>query len=197
MKKIIVATKNKAKMVEIKQILSGLDLDIHSMEDIGFDMDIDETGDTFEQNAMIKATAIQNLTGATVIADDSGLEVDALNGAPGIYSARYSGDNATDEKNNKKLLEALEGVPDEKRTARFVCAIAVVFNDQTGFTVKGTVEGIINHAPVGKNGFGYDPLFYIPEYDRTAAQLPSEEKNKISHRGKALALMVERLKEHI
>ena len=196
MNKVVVATKNKGKLKEIKQILAPMGFNVISMEEANIDMDIDETGDSFEENAMLKALAVHKLTGAIVIADDSGLETDALNGAPGIYSARYSGANASDDKNNEKLLIQLKDIPDEKRTARFVCAIAVVFDENRKFTVKGTVDGIINRAPAGENGFGYDPLFYIPQYGKTVAQLSSEEKNKISHRGKALEKMVVKLKEY-
>ncbi len=196
MNKVVVATKNKGKLKEIKQILAPMGFNVISMEEANIDMDIDETGDSFEENAMLKASAVHKLTGAIVIADDSGLETDALNGAPGIYSARYSGANASDDKNNEKLLIQLKDIPDEKRTARFVCAIAVVFDENRKFTVKGTVDGIINRAPAGENGFGYDPLFYIPQYGKTVAQLSSEEKNKISHRGKALEKMVVKLKEY-
>ena len=196
MNKVVVATKNKGKLKEIKQILAPMGFNVISMEEANIDMDIDETGDSFEENAMLKASAVHKLTGAIVIADDSGLETDALNGAPGIYSARYSGANASDDKNNEKLLIQLKDIPDEKRTARFVCAIAVVFDENRKFTVKGTVDGIINRAPAGENGFGYDPLFYIPQYGKTMAQLSSEEKNKISHRGKALEKMVVKLKEY-
>ena len=196
MNKVVVATKNKGKLKEIKQILAPMGFNVISREEANIDMDIDETGDSFEENAMLKALAVHKLTGAIVIADDSGLETDALNGAPGIYSARYSGANASDDKNNEKLLIQLKDIPDEKRTARFVCAIAVVFDENRKFTVKGTVDGIINRAPAGENGFGYDPLFYIPQYGKTVAQLSSEEKNKISHRGKALEKMVVKMKEY-
>lgn len=195
MKKIIVATKNKGKLKEIKQLLSDMDFEILSMNEAGIDIEIEETGNTFEENAMIKAKALQNLSGAIVIADDSGLEVDFLDGAPGIYSARYSGEYATDDKNNEKLLEALKDVPDEKRTGRFVCTIAVVLENSESFFVRETIEGVIGHDLKGENGFGYDPLFYLPQYNRTMAEISAEEKNRISHRGKALNKMADKLKK--
>lgn len=197
MKRVIVATKNKGKLKEIKGILREFDFEILSMEEAGASEDIEETGQTFEENAIIKATGIQKLTGAMVIADDSGLEVDALNGAPGIFSARYSGEHANDLKNNQKLLDELKEVPDRDRTARFVCAIAVALGENKVFTVRGTVDGVIGHAPAGENGFGYDPLFYLAQYGKTMAQLTPEEKNKISHRGMALVKMVNELRKHM
>lgn len=196
MRKFLVATKNKGKLKEIEEILAGLPFEVVSMEQAGIDKDIEEYGTTFEENAMIKAKELYRLTGEMVMADDSGLEVDYLNGAPGIYSARFAGEGATDEDKNKKLLELLEGVPFEKRSARFVCVIAVVFPDGRSFTVKGTCDGYIGFAPQGTNGFGYDPLFFLPEYNMTTAQLDPDEKNKISHRGKALKAMVEKLKKY-
>ncbi|AUS97912.1 non-canonical purine NTP pyrophosphatase [Clostridium thermosuccinogenes] len=196
MRKFLVATKNKGKLKEIEEILAGLPFEVVSMEQAGIDKDIEEYGTTFEENAMIKAKELHRLTGEMVMADDSGLEVDYLNGAPGIYSARFAGEGATDEDKNKKLLELLEGVPFEKRSARFVCVIAVVFPDGRSFTVKGTCDGYIGFVPQGTNGFGYDPLFFLPEYNMTTAQLDPDEKNKISHRGKALKAMVEKLKKY-
>ncbi|HBN82479.1 MAG TPA: non-canonical purine NTP pyrophosphatase [Clostridiales bacterium] len=197
MKKVVVATKNKGKLKEIKEILKEFDFDVISMEEAGKFDDIEETGGSFEENAIIKASHIQKLTDTMVIADDSGLEVDALNGEPGVYSARYAGEHANDLKNNQKLLEALKDVPEEKRTARFVCAIAVALDGQSVFTVRGTVEGLIEQAPVGTNGFGYDPLFYLPQHGKTMAQLSPDEKNKISHRGNALISMVAELKKRL
>ena len=193
MKKFIVATKNKGKLKEISEILKGFPFEVISMENVGIEKDIEEYGSTFEENAMIKAKEVCKLTGEMVMADDSGLEVDFLDGAPGIYSARFAGENATDEDKNNKLLNLLEGVPFEKRTARFVCVIAVAYPNGDSFTVKGTCEGHIAFSPEGGNGFGYDPLFYVREYKMTTAQLDSSEKHKISHRGKALRLMVEEL----
>jgi XTP/dITP diphosphohydrolase len=191
----VAATKNKGKIKEINEILSGFPFQVISMEELGITQDIEENGSTFEENAMIKAAEIHNITGETVMADDSGLEVDYLNGAPGIYSARFAGEGATDEERNIKLLSMLEGVPFEKRKARFVCAIAVVMQNGKSFTVKGICEGYIGTGPKGKNGFGYDPLFFMPEFNMTTAQLAPEEKHEISHRGKALKLMAERLKD--
>ncbi|MCX8129388.1 MAG: XTP/dITP diphosphatase [Clostridia bacterium] len=196
MEEFIVASRNKGKLKEISEILADFPLRVVSMEEIGIDKDIEEYGSTFEENALIKAKEIHSITGNMVMADDSGLEVDFLNGAPGIYSARFAGEGATDEDKNNKLLELLKEVPFEKRNARFVCVIAVVFPDGESFTVRGTCEGYIAFKPEGKNGFGYDPLFYVPEYDMTTAQLAPEEKHRISHRGKALRLMAEKLKEY-
>jgi len=195
MRKFIIATKNKGKIKEIEKILAGLPLDVISMEQAGIFKDIEESGTTFEENAFIKAQELHKLTGEMVMADDSGLEVDYLNGAPGVYSARFAGEGATDEDKNKKLLNLLEGVPFEKRKARFVCAIAVVLPDGNSFIEKGTCEGYIALAPQGSNGFGYDPLFYVPEYNLTMAQLDPDVKNRISHRAKALGAMVEKLRK--
>lgn len=197
MKKFIVATRNKGKLKEIKEILDGFQFEVLSMEEAGIYKDIEEYGTTFEENALIKAEEVFRLTGEMVMADDSGLEVDYLNGAPGVYSSRFAGEGATDGDRNNKLLDLLRDVPFEKRTARFVCAIAVVLPDGRHFAVKGTCEGYIGFKPEGDNGFGYDPLFYIPQYDITIAQMRSEEKNAISHRGKALGLMVEELKKAV
>lgn len=195
MKKFVVASRNKGKLKEIAEILEGLPFEVISMEEAGILKDIEETGSTFEENALIKATEVFKATGQMVMADDSGLEVDYLCGAPGIYSSRFAGEGATDSDKNNKLLQLLEGVPLEKRGARFVCTIAVVFPDGRHFTVKGTCEGKIAFGPQGENGFGYDPLFFLPEYGLTMAQMEPEEKNKLSHRGKALKMMVERLEK--
>ncbi len=194
MRNFIVASKNKGKLKEIEEILTGLPFKVISMGEAGIDKDIEEYGSTFEENALIKAREIHAITGDMVMADDSGLEVDYLQGAPGIYSSRFAGEGATDTDKNNKLLKMLEGVPFEKRTARFVCVIAVVFSDGSDFTVKGICEGHIAAEPVGEKGFGYDPLFFMPEYNMTTAQMDSGRKNNISHRGKALRLMVEELK---
>lgn len=160
MKKFIVATKNKGKLREIEEILSGMNLEVVSMEQVGIDEDIEEYGSTFEENALIKAREVHKITGELVMADDSGLEVDALSGAPGIYSSRFAGEGASDADRNNKLLELLKDVPFENRKARFVCAIAVILPDGNHFTVRGTFEGFIGIEPVGANGFGYDPLFF-------------------------------------
>lgn len=185
MKKVIFATGNQGKMKEIREILGDLDIELLSLKDAGIHADIVEDGKTFEENAQIKARTICNLTGEIVLADDSGLEIDYLNKEPGIYSARYMGEDTSYHIKNEKLIERLEGVPDEKRTARFVCAIAAAFPDGTMKTVRATMEGRIGYKESGENGFGYDPIFYLPEYGCTSAELSMEEKNKISHRGKA------------
>ena len=193
MKRKIFATGNENKMKEIREILGALPLEILSMKEAGVSADIVEDGKTFEENALIKARAICKLAGEMVLADDSGLEIDYLNKEPGIYSARYMGEDTSYHIKNKSLIDRLEGVPDEKRTARFVCAIAAVLPDGKELVVRGTVEGIIGYEEKGENGFGYDPIFYLPERGCTTAELPPEEKNSISHRGNALRLMKELL----
>lgn len=195
MKRMIFATGNENKMVEIREILGDLPLEILSMKQAGIRADIEENGTSFEENALIKAREVCRLAGEMVLADDSGLEIDYLNGEPGIYSARYMGENTSYRVKNKNLMERLEGVSDEKRTARFVCAIAAVFPDGKELVVRGTVEGIIGYEERGENGFGYDPIFYLPERGLTTAELPPEEKNSISHRGNALRKMKELLEK--
>lgn len=195
MKRMIFATGNENKMVEIREILGDLPLEILSMKQAGIRADIEENGTSFEENALIKAREVCRLAGEMVLADDSGLEIDYLNGKPGIYSARYMGENTSYRVKNKNLMERLEGVPNEKRTARFVCAIAAVFPDGKELVVRGTVEGIIGYEERGENGFGYDPIFYLPERGLTTAELPPEEKNSISHRGNALRKMKELLEK--
>ena len=164
-------------------------IEILSQREAGITADVIEDGATFEENAMIKAREIAKYTDAIVLADDSGLEIDYLNKEPGIYSARYMGENTSYDIKNQALLDRLDGVPDEKRTARFVCAIAAVFPDGTEEVVRGTMEGIIGHEIIGENGFGYDPIFFLPEYHCTSAQLPPEKKNELSHRGEGLRKM--------
>lgn len=186
MRKIIFATGNQGKMKEIREILADLDAEILSLKDAGITADIVENGNSFEENAQIKAKAICELTGEIVLADDSGLEVDYLNKEPGIYSARYMGEDTSYHIKNANIIQRLEGVPDEQRTARFVCAVAAAFPDGTVKTVRETMEGRIGYEEKGANGFGYDPIFYLPEYGCTSAEISMEEKNKISHRGKAL-----------
>ena len=189
--KIIAATKNKNKIKEFGEILKGFE--IISQEDAGVDIDVEETGTTFEENSLLKAMAIYKATGIPAIADDSGLEVDALGGEPGIYSARYGGEGLDDKGRVQLLLKNMENVPDEKRTARFVCAITYV--DASGtITAKGTCEGKITYAPAGENGFGYDPVFFVREFGKTTAEISAEEKNSISHRGEALRLFAEKIK---
>lgn len=192
---LIAATKNKGKLDEITQLLARLPCDVISMSEVGIEDDIEENGSTFEENALIKARAVWKVTGGTVIADDSGLEADYLDGAPGIYSARYAGEGATDADRNRKLLDALEGVPADKRTGRFICVVALLFPDGSSLTVRGTCEGYIAAEPVGSNGFGYDPLFYVPEIGLTIAQMEANTKNSISHRGNALRKAAEHLEQ--
>lgn len=188
--KIIFATGNENKMKEIRMILSDLGMPILSMKEAGIDVDVVEDGTTFEENALIKAAEIaKEVENCIVLADDSGLEIDYLNGEPGIYSARYAGENTSYDVKNNLLLERLAGVPDEERTARFVCAIAAAFPDGTTEVVRGTIEGQIGYEIVGENGFGYDPIFYVPEYKCTTAEMDPETKNLLSHRGNALRAM--------
>ena len=197
MKRIIFATGNQGKMDEIRSILADLDVELLSMKEAGIEVEIVEDGSTFEENALIKAKAvasqISNMDGVTVLADDSGLEVDYLNKEPGIYSARYMGEEVPYEIKNQNILERLNGVPKQQRTARFVCAIAAVLPEGETLVVRETVEGYIGWETAGENGFGYDPIFYLEEYNCTTAQLPSEQKNQLSHRGKALRVMKEKL----
>ena len=197
MDKIIFATSNAGKMKEIREILKGLNVEILSMKEAGIDADIVEDGKTFEENALIKARTIRELTGCLVLADDSGLEVDALNKEPGIYSARYMGEDTSYDLKNANIIERLSGLSGEERSARFVCVIAAVSPDGSEETCQGTIEGQIAYAPAGENGFGYDPIFYVPEYDCTTAQLTPEQKNEISHRGKALKAMKEVIRQRI
>lgn len=191
MKSIILASNNKDKVKEVKEILKGYD--IISMKEAGIDVDIEENGTTFEENALIKARAIMKLTGQITMADDSGLEIDYLNKAPGVYSARFMGHDASYDIKNKALIQKLEGVKGSNRSGRFVCAIAVCFPDGREIVKRGTMEGLIAEEIKGDNGFGYDPIVYLPEYGKTSGELAPEEKNKISHRGKALALIKEEL----
>ena len=194
-RKIIFATSNEGKMNEVRSILEDLGIEVFSMKEAGIQADVVEDGTTFEENATIKAVEIQKICGEIVLADDSGLEVDYLNKEPGIYSARYMGENTSYRIKNKSLIDRLEGVEDEKRTARFVCAIAAAFPDGTVEVTRGTIEGRIGYEEKGENGFGYDPIFYVPEYGCTTAELSPEQKNEVSHRGKALRLMKEVIRE--
>ena len=198
MKKIIFATGNKEKMKEIRQIMEDSPVEVLSMKEAGYGCDAEENGTTFIENAIIKASAIAeavkvNGEDAIILADDSGLEIDALNKEPGVYSARYMGEDTSYRIKNANLIERLEGVPVEERTARFVCAIAAVLTDGSVYTVRETIEGYIGYEERGENGFGYDPIFMVPEFNCTTAELSMEQKNKISHRGKALAKMKEEL----
>lgn len=186
---MIFATGNQGKIKEIKAILGDIGEEIISMKEAGIDIDIVEDGKTFEENAIIKAKAVMERTGQLVLADDSGLEVDALGGEPGIYSARYMGENTSYEIKNRNIIERLEGVEGDARSARFVCVIAAAFPDGETVTTRGTIEGVIAKEPAGENGFGYDPIVYVPEYNMTTGQMEPEAKNAISHRGKALCAM--------
>ena len=189
--RIVIATGNKDKVREINELLEGTDFEAVSMKEAGISCDIVENADSFKGNALIKAETVAKYTDDYVLADDSGLCIDALDGAPGIYSARFCGEDSTYEEKFKKIFEMLEGVPDEKRTAHFTCAIAVVKPDKTSFTVEEYFNGVLHEKPAGENGFGYDPIFYVPEYGMTSAQMSPEQKNSMSHRGKALRKAVE------
>lgn len=189
--RLIFATGNQDKMREIREILGDKDYEILSMKEAGIDFDIVEDGSTFEENAMIKAKAVMEATGALTLADDSGLEIDAFGGGPGIYSARYLGTDTSYIEKNKVILEKLKDIPEEKRTARFVCAIAAAFPNGQTLTTRGTMEGIIGYEAKGENGFGYDPIFYLPQLEKYSAELSREEKNSLSHRGEALRKMKE------
>lgn len=195
-KRLIFATGNQNKMREIREIYKDLGYEILSMKEAGVETDIVENGKTFEENALIKARAIAKETEGVVLADDSGLEIDYLNKEPGVYSARYMGEDTSYEIKNANLIERLNGVPKEQRTARFVCAIAAVFPDGTEKVVRGTIEGYIGTEPQGENGFGYDPIFYVDEYGCSTAALAPEEKNAISHRGNALRMMKEEIAKY-
>lgn len=196
--KLILATSNKDKAREIAEILSDTPFVVTTMKEEGYDPDIVEDGKTFEENALIKARAVHALAeGAYVMADDSGLCIDALDGAPGIYSARFCGEDSTYPEKFAKIFEMLKDVPEEKRTAKFVCSIAVVRPDGSEFTVRGEVCGVLHEKPMGDGGFGYDPIFYVPEFGMTTAQMTKEQKNSISHRGKASRAMADILRSEI
>ena len=194
--KVIFATGNKGKVKEIQMILADMVKEVITMKEAGIEIEVEENGSTYEENALIKARAVAACTDALVMADDSGLEIDYLNCEPGIYSARYMGEDTSYRIKNANLIERLEGVPEEKRTARFVCAIAAILPDGREITTRGVIEGRIGYEEKGSNGFGYDPIFYVPEFGRTTAELSEEEKNKVSHRGNALMLMKEELKKY-
>ena len=186
MKKIIFATGNKDKMREIREIMADVDVEVISMKEAGISVDVVEDGTTFEENGLIKARAIAQFTDAIVLADDSGLEIDYLDKAPGVYSARFMGEDTSYVIKNQALIDKLDGVPKEERTARFVCAIAAVLPDKSELVVRETMEGYIGYEAEGENGFGYDPIFYLDEFGCSSAALSREQKNEISHRGKAL-----------
>jgi len=195
MKKIIFATGNEGKMDEIRMIMKDVDVELCSLKDLNIKADIEENGKTFEENAIIKAKAIMELTGEMVMADDSGLEVDYMDKAPGVFSARWLGEDTPYSVKNAKIIENLDGVTGKDRSARFVCAIATAFPDGRVLTTVGTIEGEIAYEERGQYGFGYDPILFVPEYGKTTGEMLPEFKNTISHRGKALEKMKERLKE--
>lgn len=197
MKRIVVATQNKGKVKEIKEMLEGLPVEVKTMGEVGIDIDVEETGVTFEENAVLKAEAISKLTDALVIADDSGLEIDYLNKEPGVYSARYLGKDTPYEVKNQIILDRLKDVPKEARTARFVCAMALCEEGKETYTTSGVIEGYIGYQSEGENGFGYDPIFFVDELGTSTANISMEEKNKISHRAKALKHIIEKIKERI
>ena len=198
-KKIIFATGNKGKVREIEMILADAGYEIRTMKEAGIAIDIVEDGKTYEENAMIKVRAVwehPNAKGCIVMADDSGLEVDALGREPGVYSARYMGEDTPYSIKNAEIIRRLEGVPDEERTARFVCAIAAKLPDGQELSTRATIEGRIGYEEKGEQGFGYDPIFYYPPFGKHTAELSEEEKNQVSHRGKALRLMKEKLAKY-
>ena len=192
--RILFATSNEGKMKEVRMILSGCGCEVLSLREAGIDVDAEENGTTFEENAIIKVKAIRPFTDAVVLADDSGLEVDYLDKAPGVYSARFMGHDTSYELKNREIIRRLSGVEGEERSARFVCVIAASLPDGRILTTRGTIEGVIAHEPSGTGGFGYDPIVLVPELGKTTAELEAEEKNRISHRGKALRQMREKLR---
>lgn len=191
MKKIIFATTNQGKVREVKMMMNDFDVELLTMGEAGINVDIVEDGTTFEENAIIKAKAIMEITGEIALADDSGLEVDYLDGAPGIYSARFLGENTSYDEKNKYIIERLKDAKGNERSARFVCAMAAAFPNGEVITCKGTIEGLIGYEQKGTNGFGYDPIVYVPEFEMTTGEMSPELKNSISHRGKALEQMKE------
>lgn len=193
--RIVFATNNEGKLREIRAILSDLGVEVVTMKEAGIQIDIEENGATFEENAVIKVKTVATVCNDIVMADDSGLEIDALNKEPGVYSARYLGEDTSYHVKNNTLIQRLEGIEPDKRTARFVCAIAAALPDGRILETKGTIEGVIGYEERGENGFGYDPIFLIPEYGKTTAEIDAELKNQLSHRGKALRLMKEKLQE--
>ena len=194
MKKIIFATTNKNKIREVNMMMEGFDVELIPMSDMGIDVEIEETGTTFEENAIIKAKAICDMTGEIALADDSGLEVDYLDGAPGVYSSRFLGEDTPYEIKNDYIIEKLKDAKGKERSARFACAMAMVFPDGDVETCYGTIEGLIGYEQKGTNGFGYDPIVYVPEYEMTTGEMTPQLKNSISHRGKALEQMKEVMK---
>ena len=194
MKKIIFATTNKNKIREVNMMVEDFDVELVPMSDLGIDIDIEETGTTFKDNAIIKAKTISEMTGEIALADDSGLEVDYLDGAPGVYSSRFLGEDTPYEEKNDYIIDKLKDAKGDERSARFVCAMALVFPDGEVETCYGTIEGLIGYEQRGTNGFGYDPIVYVPEYEMTTGEMDPRLKNSISHRGKALEQMKEIIK---
>ena len=197
MNKIILASNNNGKIKEFREIFKDMDIELVPMKEAGIDVDIEENGETFEQNSLIKPRTVCKLSGCITIADDSGLEVDYLGGQPGVYSARFMGHDTSYDIKNKAIIDKLKGVSGKDRSARFVAVIAAVFPDGRELVTRRTMEGIIGQEPLGENGFGYDPILFLPEYNKSSAELAPEEKNKISHRGKALEKMKAALEEAI
>ena len=194
--KVVLASKNKHKLVEISKITEKFGFELVLQSELGIDIDVEETGTTFEENSFLKAEAVMKATGLPALADDSGIAVDALNGEPGIYSARYGFDDTLDDAGRMYLLlKNTEHVPDDKRQAQFVCVITLVMPDGSSVQARGDVHGLLTREPRGENGFGYDPIFYYPPFGKTTAEIPAEEKHQVSHRGKALRVFYEKLKE--
>lgn len=193
--KLVLASQNKKKLAEMNSILAQMGIEVCSQAEAGVNVDVEETGTTFEENSLLKAKAVMKASGLPAIADDSGLCVDCLNGAPGVYSARYGGEGLDDVGRYRMLLENMRGMT--PRTAKFVCVITCCFPDGTVLTARGECPGTIAYAPMGEGGFGYDPVFFLPGFKKTFAQLSAEEKNAISHRGKALEIFQQKLKEHL
>lgn len=197
MTEIIFATGNAGKAREVAMMFADMDVNVQTLKEAGIDVEVIEDGKTFMENAVIKATTIAKHTDKIVLADDSGLVIDYLNGEPGIYSARYMGEDTSYDIKNNNLLERMEGVPEKDRSARFVCAMAAVMPDGEIVKTEGVMEGIIGYQLAGENGFGYDPIFYLPEFGASSAEISPEQKNAVSHRGKALRMMQEELKKRI
>lgn len=195
MKQIVLASTNQGKVREVAMMVQDMGIEIVPLSETAFQGEIEETGTTFEENAVIKAMQVAKTLGIPALADDSGLEIDYLNKEPGIYSARYMGHDTPYAIKNQKILDKLKDVPEEKRTARFVCAMALVLPDGTTRTTQATMEGRIGYEIKGENGFGYDPIFYLPELGKSSAEISPEQKNRISHRGKALRMMKDKIKE--
>ena len=194
--KVIMATSNKDKVREIREMLANTGIEIVSLKEAGISVDIEENGTSFDENAAIKAETIRNLTGQLTIADDSGLAIDYLDGAPGVYSSRFMGEDTSYTIKNNAILEKLKGVPDEKRSARFVCSMAIAYPDGHTDLVQGIMEGRIAYQIAGEGGFGYDPIFFLPEKNCTSAELTDDEKNEISHRGQALRQVIKILQNY-